>query len=513
MRSIILMTSFLLLLASVDISADSSRWPKSSLSEMDAINLNPNQFISIDQHKAWQIDLDERGLRAAGSLAHESYIDALRLRLSEAGISEIYEEPVTLTQWKVNSWSLELPGKLPAENIPTANFVPYSGSTPEAGTIAPLKLADNYEKLKKGELKGRIAVVRLQKPETTLDIFARRALSLIGLNRPAAEIPFNRIYFATRKMAGVLDALQRADADGAIIVLDEPSNNAMGVYAPYDGYSRGVPAVYVDKDVGQRLVKLAQLGADARIKMDADVESVQSRNLVAIIPGSSEELVVLNSHTDGPNGIEDNGPNIIVAMAQYLARLPKEALPRSIMVSLTTGHFAGAKGVEDFIDQQRRSGLLDKISAVLCLEHLGAEEWVSGPGGRWMPSGRPEPYLFFMPNIPALVEASENAIRRAESAPTVISPPTRPNASGRAGRHHDHVWPGEAQAFWGRARIPTANYIAGPNYLFNSGISTADKVDYQRIHRETVAFTEMVLELSRLPFSELRGSFTERVEK
>jgi hypothetical protein len=40
--------------------------------------------------------------------------------------------------------------------------------------------------------------------------------------------------------------------------------------------------------------------------------------------------------------------------------------------------------------------------------------------------------------------------------------------------------------------------------LFNWGVSTADKVNYQRLFRETIAFTEMTLTLAATPMADLR---------
>lgn len=80
-----------------------------------------------------------------------------------------------------------------------------------------------------------------------------------------------------------------------------------------------------------------------------------------MIPGQSDELVVLNSHTDGTNGLEDNGPDVIVDIAQYLARLPGEALPRSVMIMLSAGHFAGGNAIKDFLHRHAGDGVLDRI--------------------------------------------------------------------------------------------------------------------------------------------------------
>ena len=48
------------------------------------------------------------------------------------------------------------------------------------------------------------------------------------------------------------------------------------------------------------------------------------------------------------------------------------------------------------------------------------------------------------------------------------------------------------------------NYISGPSYLLRWGVSSADKVDYARMRRESISFTQMLLELPRIPTKDLR---------
>ncbi len=55
--------------------------------------------------------------------------------------------------------------------------------------------------------------------------------------------------------------------------------------------------------------------------------------------------------------------------------------------------------------------------------------------------------------------------------------------------------------------MPDANFIAGPTYLLNWGITTTDKVDARRVRTQAMAFTEMILRLGRTPGTQLR-SFT-----
>jgi hypothetical protein len=52
--------------------------------------------------------------------------------------------------------------------------------------------------------------------------------------------------------------------------------------------------------------------------------------------------------------------------------------------------------------------------------------------------------------------------------------------------------------------MPDANYITGPTYLLNWGITTQDKIDVQRMQTQSIAFTNMVLALTRVPRDQLR---------
>jgi hypothetical protein len=208
----------------------------------------------------------------------------------------------------------------------------------------------------------------------------------------------------------------------------------------------------------------------------------------------SPHLMLLHCHTDGTNGIEDNGPNAIIAMSQYLARLPRSALPRTIMVLLTTGHFHGAIGTAEFV-RRHRGGLLRRVAGAVTIEHLGAREWEPGPSGRYQLTGVHEPGTFFTPESSPLVDASFAAVRRARAAPaSVLRPyvvaPGSPDGNG---------WPAEGTDLWTMGAIPTTNYITGPSYLLNWGIPTMDKLDIARMRREAISFTQMLLDLSRVP--------------
>jgi hypothetical protein len=274
--------------------------------------------------------------------------------------------------------------------------------------------------------------------------------------------------------------------------------DAVGSYFPYDGIVREVPGVYVAREAGSTLRALADTGQAVRVKLSAKVEQVKTRNVVGVIPGRSNELVVLHSHTDGTNGIEDNGPDAIVAMAQYLARIPRHELPRTIMVLLASGHFAGGVGSKAWVRRHRRD-TLPKIAAAITLEHLGANEWTLHADGTTTASNAPEPGAFFQPGNAALTDAAYAGLVAGGAAPGFVAHPLNPKPKSV----DDAAWPGDGQYLWNEGGIATANYITGPTYLLNAGVDTLQRTNIARVRRAAIGFTDMALALTRVPKAKL----------
>jgi hypothetical protein len=472
-----------------------ARWPWGRLGARDAVRVDRSQFMSARQLLDWHRQLDAVGLRATGSAAHERYVDALHERLERAGVGHLHFESVPHRRWLADKWSLRVADR----PVSTASYIPYSGATPAQGVAGPLVEVDPSATLAAGSLKGKVALFSL--PLTSLTYGTFGALAYKSYDPRALLEPdgvYARSWLAISTLIPMLDNLVRAQAAGCICVLDLPADAAHGAYYPYDGTLRPVPGVFVDRATGAQLRSAAATGAQARLTLRAETRRVHTRNLIGLIPGAGDELVILHSHTDGPNAIEDNGPNAIVAMSQYLARLPRRALPRTVMVLLTTGHFAGGLGVEAFVERHRKDSLR-RTAAALTLEHLGAREW-NPQGNRSRLTGQLETGTFFAPESSALVDASYAALRASRDDPSSVLRPFVPAAGSPDG----NGWPAEGTQLWTMGAIPTANYITGPTYLLNWGIPTIDKLDVAQMRAEAIAFTEMLLRLSRQPRAKLR---------
>ncbi len=484
----------------------SVRWPNGRLSARDAIQVKQGQFMPLSQFRAWTAALDrlgpagQKGLRATGTRAHEGYIDELHNLLERAGLKHLHFDPVPMTRWTTERWGLHLLEGPSAGLIKTASYVPYSGRTTAQGVTGPLVNVDLANPPARGSLAGKIAVVDVTINVVPLSFFT-------GLAYPGATYDPRQEFSPTElykrpylsNVVKVLDIVKASGAAALVAVLDYPFSAAKGSYFPYDGILRSVPGVFVDRSTGAKLKQQARAGVRARLTLPAAVTRMKSRNLIGFIPGRSNELVALHCHTDGTNAIEDNGPAAIVAISQYLARLPRNALPRTIMILLTTGHFHGGNGSRAFC-AQHANDLVRRTNATITIEHLGTREWNEISPGRMGLTGRYEAAAIFAPGSKALVEAGYAMLKDANNHPAAVLKPLNPHASGEP---DDSAWPGEGEYLFARGKIADANFITGPTYLLNWGITTFDKLDFHRMRAQAIAFTEMILRLGRTPRHQL----------
>jgi hypothetical protein len=467
------------------------RWPTRKLRAEDAASVDASQFLSTAQLRSWHEELDAMGMRSTGSPVHERFIDVLISRLKQAGVTQVHAEPVPFTRWTAGTWSLELGQPHAKGRIATSSYIPYSGSTPPDGVTGPLALIRPGQTPAAGSLAGKIAVFEVPSAPIAYSLMEEISYGRYdpqNLIDPAGQ--YSRPWGGVGDLITLLDTLPASGAIGCIGIIDLPAAGAHGSYYPYDGHIRTVPGVFVDGTVGPYLEALTATDTPIRLTLTASTEHFVSRNVVGLIPGRTNEVVILNSHTDGPNAVEDNGPNTIIAMSQYLSRLPRQSLPRSVLVSFTTGHFHGGIGQVTFAKDHKDS-TLTRAACALTLEHLGALEWEENSDHEMALTGKPELGVIFVPENKVMVDASLAALKRAGSGPALA---LRPYVTAK-GSPNGYGWPGEGTQLWSDGHVMTMNYITGPTYLLNWGIPTLNKCDINRMRREAVSFTQMTLDL------------------
>jgi hypothetical protein len=468
-------------------------WPRGRLRARDALKVNPGEFLSVAQLQSWQDALNDIGLRATGSRTHAKYVDDLAARLERTGV-KVKTDYVPLRRWTPGEPSLAVLEGADAGAVTVASYVPYSGSTPESGVTAPL-VADPGGTLAPGSLTGKILLFDVADASLSNAFFD--AIDYGTPHHPAgydASAPYIRPWLAQGSVGSRLQAAKAAGAVGAVAVLNVPFEAAVGTYMPYDGKLRDIPALFVDKDTAKGLRRVATGAGTVRLTLAASVDSITTPNVYAIIPGASEELVVLHSHHDGTNGVEENGQEAIVAAAQYLARLPKRSLQRSVLILLSTGHFAGdALGTETFITRHT-DDLIARTNAAVTIEHVGAREWLPNSAGKYELTGKYELGGYFAAPYKPIIDLARTSLLQAKATDDRVMKPFSPDARSPNGKR----WPGDGEGFWALAGLPSLNFITGPNYLLAADFDTSEMVDPAAIRRQTITATDLVLQLTRL---------------
>jgi PA domain len=298
----------------------------------------PNLLPSQKEVWEWQVWMAKLGPKYTGNQAHTTFVEFLASHLKEFGL-EVAREHYTLPRWEARRWEiLVTPASEKIFNAPVTSYFPYSGQTPAAGVTGELVYAGHAPSFNLDGLHGKLALVDFS---TNARKFFETYQSW-GIYPTGARFPSE--YKPARGGVNDLTQFQKAGALGVILAWTDVSEaNATDQYTPFSRPPQGIPGLYVGRETGAKLKGLAGSGAKATVVLEADIHSDSPTDtLIATLPGTtSDEVIIINTHTDGPNATEENGGIGILALAKYFAKLPKSKRKRTLVFPLTTGHFAG----------------------------------------------------------------------------------------------------------------------------------------------------------------------------
>jgi hypothetical protein len=467
------------------------------------------------------------GSRPTGSAAHQRYIDWIEQNLRRIPGVTVAEHPFTIRRWTPQGASLALRSGGRWVDLPVADAIPYSSPTGPQGATAPLVLVPDGTRITAAAARGRI-VVRPAPPGSVSQSVFFLPLVTYSTYDPRHTISRTGTFYGDflnydARVADLRDAAA-AGAAGLVFVKDLPTRQLVGHSEPYEGEMWDVPGVWVGADEGARLTAALAGGRTAvgRVVVRADVRPVVTPSVSATIPGRQAARIVIDSHTDGTNAVEDNGPVAMIAMARYLAALPARCRPRTIELAFSTAHF-----YQRLVDPQTRNGgaealaeQLDKaydgggVSAVVAVEHLGAREYEAvarrdGPGGVLRPTGLPAMQQIFVTPSTPLVKAVEAVVEGYHLDRTVVMKGAdAPGATVPA----NCSFGGEGTPFE-KHLLPTIGIISAPQTLYDPAFGL-EGIDFGVMRAETLAYTDLVLRLGRLSQPAVAGSVpTERARR
>jgi hypothetical protein len=309
-----------------------------------------------------------------------------------------------------------------------------------------------------------------------------------------ADAHFPSEYKPARGGVNDLTQFQKAGAIGVILAWTDVSDaNAADQYTPFSRPLQGIPGLYVGRETGVKLKSLAGGGSKATVVLEADIHAdTPTDTLIATLPGTnSDEVILVNTHTDGPNATEENGGLGILALAKYFAKLPKSERKRTLVFPLTTGHFAGpwAPSMRGII--QKYPDLIKKTVAALTIEHLGCKEWADDASLHYQPTGENE-WAVAITEHASTGHILVDALKGSGDQKTAVVNPVHGG------------WLGEGGSL-ARAGVPTIGYIPQPNYLLaGPADGCIEKLSAERMHAEIEVFAKVIHKMDTMTATELK---------
>jgi hypothetical protein len=459
------------------------------------------------------------GVRPTGSAAQNRYIAWILRQMKTVPGAQVSEQRLHINRWHAGSMALQLSSGGASSTIPIAAPVPYAQPTSSAGVSGPLVEIPDEEAITAANAAGRIVLRPAPAGSVPNYDFFLPAVSWLVYD-PNNTIDPTQSFLGDfiNYNARVAD-LRNAAAAGAkalLFVKDLPSRQLTNHYEPYEGTPWKVPAVYLGADEGKRISDAIAAGGapSAKLVLHAGFREVETPTVLATIPGQSAQRIVIDSHTDGTNAVEDNGPIAMVAMARYAAMLPAGCRPRTLEFVFPTAHFyqrvadpgkryGGAGVIAEQLDSEYDEG---KVSSVLTIEHLGAIDYEQmprtdgGPGSELAANGlRAIQFIGITPS-PALVAATTEAVRNYGMERTILlqgadapasTVPSHCNFGGEGTPYNVHL-------------LPTIGVISAPQSLYDPSFGL-EGIDFNVMHDELLGFTELLGKLGTMSQAEVAG--------
>jgi len=400
--------------------------------------INKNFLPTPDELYKWHVLKDAGGPTFAGSPSWKSYLSFLEEGFRKCGLADIEKDTITYNRWftsddrKTGDWFLSIGGK----EVRVASYWPYSGSTEQEGTAAPLIYYD--EEKPPASIEGKIVVFDIPPLPDPLppmfDVYKGFEYTSDAESPPKDHFSLKQWYQIAYPImfGGYDDILKKGKASGGLVISDMGTERAAGVYMIiYAPSEFGIPALYLDRVAGELVREAAMKERTATLKLIAKREKAETFFLSGFLPGENygnenDEMVLLLSHTDGPNTTQENGGLGILALIEYFSHIPQVERPRTLLVVLDPQHYMPGRHMVDWFELHPKAAR--KIVASMGIEHLGQKEYRE-KGNEFFPTGKPEVTRLFVQDNDLLIQLAIKAVKDHQLPRTFVHCP--PRSGGR----------------------------------------------------------------------------------
>ena len=461
-------------------------------------------LYSLEEIKKLEEKMVQLGPRLTGSKAHNEFISIIKEEIKKIGLVPKSDVLMMKKRWEPKRWKLSILEDGVELEIPDVTYYPYSGETPPEGITGKMLYCGRNNI---GSFLGsndKIALVEMSIFEAGVGlVFKKRStfpeeyMPPRKLASPVVSSFINAPMIWRAKMMG---------AKGVICIMRGCSDeNAAYQYLPFITSYKGIPALWVNSTQGKILRDAEKRGAEVNLTLEAITEeNVPTENVYAILKGKNDkETIMINTHTDGTNAFEENGPVAILSLMRYFASIPIEFRERTLVFSFVTGHFQlpqfgspANQATNRFLRKHKElwSGKNRKAVAGLSIEHLGCTEWRdSKDKTKYEKVSEIDPELVFVANK-ELDKVYLDACKERKHAKVLTLKPK------------NLLYFGEGQPMY-IVGIPTISIVPGPDYLCtNSPTGYLEKINYNLMEEQIDTCKKVVERLDKMSAQEIGRS-------
>jgi len=334
----------------------------------------------------WQTWMAALGPKFTGNPAHDKYMEFIADKLNAIPGLETTRDNIKFSRWNVGRYSIRVnPAAGQGFDVPITSYYGYSGQTTEEGVTAELAYGGSYAKPQLSNLEGKIAFVEHPNEDRPWG----KIYSVWGTAPASEKLP--DVSHPVRPHQTALSEYKKAGAVGVILAWTNVSDSAAKDQYPFAHRPiANIPALFVGRQDGIKLRELIGTGTKVNLTLTAEMfPNTSTDHLWSTLPGtSSDEVILINTHTDGPNAPEENGSLALIALARYFAKLPKEQRKRTLVFLNSTGHLCESYvgGTAGAI--KGRPDVIKKSIAAVTIEHLGCSEWIDDIDRGYHPTGK-----------------------------------------------------------------------------------------------------------------------------
>ena len=431
------------------------------------------------------------GSRVTGSKGHNEFINWLKTEITAMGL-EVHTNKYSFEQWEEKTSKLSIDG----EKIEVSSAYPYSGVTDKNGVTGELVYIKNNDYK---PAKGKIAVVEIDNTKKLPLALIMNKIDSFPLHTNVVPSDGDVVLSSTLQTPN-LNKLRDLGVKAVVLVWKGVSSEKVkDQYLPFTTDYAGIPALFVNETEGEKVINYSNTKSTATLTLEANTQSdAKTESFYVMLEGKNkDETIIINSHTDGVNVVEENGTIAMLSMLKYLK---DEPLDKNIVFAFVTGHFrlpvfkGSSQATSTWLNDNKelwdgKNGHKKAVSAIT-VEHLGSLEWKDDENGVYKATGNIQSEYTYV-NNPVMLEVWKEAIKDRENTKTVFL------------HGHNKFEFGESQPLF-EENIPVIGFIPMPDYLLtNSNNREMDKFDITLMHNQIKSFLKAALILDDLPKEQL----------